>query len=110
MNITFETFREVFTYLYEEKLFRDKYLATIPGDIVDAIFDNAYANSLACVNDTLVKTLFEEVADDVLWALWECKFKGDKISISRATGIDSLYEINTLEDYFDYVKREFDFS
>lgn len=110
MKISFEVFKNTFIEIITQKTLRDKYLESIPRDIEEAFFDNAYANSLACVNDVLVRALFDEASEDVIWAIWECKFKGEEIIVPSNIELPRVYKISSVDDYLEYVKKEFDFN
>lgn len=105
MKISFISFKKVIREILLQKKLRDTYTNSIPTDLVDHVFDNTYANSLAVTNDILIRELFEEAAEDVLWFLYDCNFKDTKILIEGRE-----YTINSVEDYLEYVEKEFIFS
>jgi hypothetical protein len=50
---------------------QDSHLAQVPDEYVDALFGNAYTNSLGMQKDLLLHELFGKDSEEVCWFLYE---------------------------------------
>jgi hypothetical protein len=83
---------------------QEEYLKTIPSDIKSVFFENQYTNLLSMQKDILIDQLFGDMAEDVLWFLYEFEAgKSPGPHCILADGTEYVY--NTNEDYYAYLKE-----
>lgn len=83
---------------------QEQYIQTIPLDIRAVVFDNEYTNLLCLQKDALINQLFGDMADDVMWFLYE--FEAGKIAGPHCVHPDGTqYVYNTNEDYYTYLRE-----
>lgn len=104
MHLTFNEFKRIVSELYKLNKQKDDYIDLVPSDISAAIFDNTYTDNLYRMLDLVTNKLFGKYAEDVLWLLYDCRLNGEEITIK-----DTVYKINSLDDYFEYAKKELEF-
>lgn len=85
---------------YQEK--SDKWINSIPSEIVSGFFDNPYANSKEFQIELLISFIFDDLnlTDDVMYFLYD----GFPKSIEIIPG--EKYEINDVNDFINYVVAE----
>lgn len=84
---------------------QDEYIKTIPSDIGTAFFDNEYTNLMSLQKDMLIRALFGDMAEDVMWFLYE--FKAGKSAGPHCILADGTkYTYNTNEDYYAYLESQ----
>lgn len=84
---------------------QDEYLATLPQEFQQVVFDNTYANQASHQQDVLLKALFGDLYEDVLWFLYEFtpgKTAGPHVVTQDGTG----YIFLTDEDYYTYLEQQ----
>ena len=101
----FDTFKYIADTAIEEYQVRQEWIDKIPKDIVQAFFENEYVDSL----DRERSIYFEEalgsdLKEELEWYLYECKF-GDRITKGNIT-----WTINSREDFYSFIRDEYDFD
>lgn len=118
VQMTFEQFADLFSFIKRESERRATYIASLPSDIAAAFFDNAFVDSLERVQDTLVDAFFpKHMLSDVKYMLYECKYDATKPAIGvvatddtgKATGGQRNYYIKSLDDMLQYFFHEYEF-
>lgn len=82
---------------------QDKYLDTVPRDIVTFVFDNEYANMQDQMNRAMFTQLFGDLAEDVNWFLYEFKV-GETPGPHCIHSDKKEYTFNTVDDYYKYLE------
>lgn len=83
---------------------QEQYIETVPPDIRSIFFDNQYINLLCMQKDALINQLFGDMADDVMWFLYE--FEAGKSAGPHCILADGTqYVYNTNEDYYRYLRE-----
>lgn len=83
---------------------QEQYIKTIPYDIASVFFDNQYINLMSMQKDLLISQLFGDMAEDVMWFLYEFEAgKSPGPHCILADGTEYVY--NTNEDYYAYLKE-----
>lgn len=88
---------QLIRFLVNEHQKREEYLDSIPTDIRQSVFDNAYVTSIGRVNDALISKLFGEKAESIFWFMYEWE-PGYKESVD---GKDII--INNTDDFIDFL-------
>ena len=96
-------FKEIVNILVDTRAKQAKYLERIPDDIVNGVFDNEHANLGSNALDRILRVY---VPADLLleldWFVYEWK-PGYTI-----TTVDCIeYVINTKDEFFDYLDKEY---
>lgn len=109
--MNYNDFEEAVTQLHEYKIKRDEYFDKIPSDISECIFDNTYQSSTEYMLEAVMKVLFKDFYQDVIWFLFECtdtiksnKDDGDEPNIVCSNGKE--YWVHDLASYLEYAKIE----
>lgn len=103
-NVTFEKYKEITTYLLAEYRENDAYVESIPSDIRDGIFNNAFANSMGLIIDRLL----DEIIGDSLAELFFEYLGAGKISFYNEE--NCLIVADTDEKFFEFVESHFEFK
>ena len=90
---------QLFHELYESKLKEEAYIDSIPSDISTAFVDNEYANSISVTNEKLIKYIFGDSFDSILWFLYEWK-PGYKVGSNG-----KITTIHSIDDYITWMKE-----
>ena len=86
----------------EVNLEQDAYMAGIPGDISSAVFDNRYAELQDRKATLLMRKVFKDSYEDVVWFLYEFRPGSSGPHLVLADGAE--YTFNTDEDYYAYLR------
>ncbi len=78
----------------------DDWLSTLNPEIAPAFFDNTYVNNTRFEFEAALKLTTGDLYDDISWFLFEWQ-PGFHITID-----DKKYEINNVDDYFNYLETE----
>jgi hypothetical protein len=84
-------------------ILKDSYLDKIHNDVVCVIYDNEYAECSAKQIEILIRALFEDMAEDILWFLHEFtpgKSSGPHVVLPGG----KEYTFKSDEDYYSYLK------
>ena len=79
---------------------RDAYLAAVPRDLRQAVYDNEFCGSLEASNDLLTAAAFGDAYEDVQWFLYEMR---PGYSITEADG--SQHVFNSDADFYIYFRK-----
>lgn len=90
---------QIFRDMYSNMQKRDAYFDKLPADINMAFIDNYYVNNLLFERDILIDAVFGEHAEAVSWFFYEWK-PGMKVYADMAEA-----EINSIDEYIDWMKR-----
>lgn len=97
---------EVIKRIMAQRKIRDEFIGTLHPSLAGFIFDNPYSLTMDVENDILSEALFGKFYDDVSWFLYEWR-PGFTISVNVGSDDEITYTINTEEDYYDYLRKEY---
>lgn len=95
---------QLFRMMYERKQHEDAYIDSLPRDIAQAIFDNAYVNSITHVQDKLARYVFGDHMESIWWFLYEWK-PGYEVSSNGITR-----KIDSIDEYINWMKEQEGFT
>lgn len=78
---------------------QSEWIDSVPMELRDPFFENTYTNSLRTQIDALVDFIFDHWSEDVGYFLYEP-------APHKITTQKKYYEINTVEEYVDYMVNE----
>lgn len=99
-----EDFERILRLLREEQVKLDQYInniSIVDFVLADVVIENKYTEQLSNMYDKLIQELFGELYEEVSWFLYEWT-SGFIVTVSDVT-----YTINTIEDYIEYIKQEY---
>lgn len=97
---------ELIRKLYELHLEQEEWIDSLPTDIRDAFFDNAYTNAQGLMVDALGKYALGDAYEDVMWFLYEfVPGTNQTIEVTKGNGAIT-YTINSIDDYLSYFEAE----
>lgn len=100
----FDKFRDLVEFFLDIQSRQAKYLDNIPSDIRDAVHDNQYVNLQGLLTDKLISEFMEpHIEEDFYWILYEW----DPITNYTIIYNDTEYIINSIDDYFNMMKKEY---
>jgi hypothetical protein len=84
---------------------QDNYLAKLPREFQELLFENEYANLQDTQRDQLMRTLFAEHYEDVMWFLYE--FTAGKSTGPHVISQDGTkYTFRNDNDYYTYLETQ----
>jgi hypothetical protein len=100
----FEQFKEFFQKYWDEHLKANDYLNYVPSDLIGAVIDNGYTSALDRRIDLLINTFVpKDLVEEIDWFMYERSSTANIIEI-----IDGrIYKINTVNDFFNYLEKEY---
>lgn len=96
--MTFEEFKIIFNRLLVNKRYYEE-LDEYPSTYSTLIVDDAYVNDLALLNEFLLRRVFPNHYECVMWFLWEWR-PGYSV---KQDGLE--YIINNVEDYLAFKEQ-----
>lgn len=74
---------------------------SVPTEIQSSFFDNPYVNSLHISNELLMKKVFGDLFEPIVWFLYEW----DKSKNNYAEFEGKKYKFRNIDEYIDYLKN-----
>jgi len=98
--MNFDTFKLIFTVLYNETSKQNDFIDSLPSSINMAFCDNPYTDSMATEKRLLLKHLFSKpILDDIDYFIYEFKL-GYKVIVNEV-----VYSPKNLEETLNYFKE-----
>lgn len=88
---------QIFRRLHSEYVRRNEYLDKVPGDI--DILGNYYVNSLLFENEWLVRQIFEDDTEAILWFLYEWT-PGYEVECDGTS-----IKVESIDQYIDFIRN-----
>lgn len=109
--MNYNDFEEAVTQLHEYKIKRDEYLDKIPSDISECILVNTYQSSTEYMLEAVMKVLFKDYYQDLIWFLYECngrikRYPNGKDEPNVVCSNGKEYWIHDLASYLEYARIE----
>ena len=96
---------EVVKQLRQSMQRQDEYLAELPREFQEMLFDNAYSNYFEIQRDQLMQALFgNEMYEDIMWFLYE--FTPGKSTGPHIIVDGKEYVLLSDEDYYRYLEEQ----
>lgn len=90
---------QLFRELYKNEIDRDNYINSIPMDIRTSYFDNTFASNLLNEREHLLKIIFGDFYDSVMWFIYEWR-PGFEVGMN-----DVMTQIHSIDQYISWMQE-----